>query len=52
MAGDAGQPERDAMKYKPVSHDHRKFLKNARKREGFRKAYDAMEEDLITEEAI
>src|SRR5574340_1448342 len=33
------------LKYSPVPHDHRKFLKNARKREGFRKAYDALEEE-------
>ncbi|MGB5156587.1 helix-turn-helix transcriptional regulator [Desulfobacterium sp. N47] len=32
------------LKYKPVSHDHEAFLKNARKREGFRKAYDDLEE--------
>ena len=33
------------LKYKPVSHDHEAFLKNARKREGFRKAYDDLEEE-------
>lgn len=33
------------LKYKPVSHDHETFLKNAGKREGFRKAYDDLEEE-------
>jgi len=33
------------FKYKPVSHDHKAFLKNALKREGFRKAYDGLEEE-------
>ncbi len=33
------------LRYKPVSHDHETFLKNARKREGFRKAYDDLEEE-------
>jgi hypothetical protein len=31
------------LKYKPVRHDHDAFLKKAKKREGFRKAYDALE---------
>jgi transcriptional regulator with XRE-family HTH domain len=34
------------LKYKPVSHDHKAFLKNARKREGFPQAYDALEEEF------
>ena len=33
------------LKYKPVSHDHERFLKNAQKREGFRKAYDDLKEE-------
>jgi len=33
------------LKYKPVSHDHEKFLKKARKREGFSQAYDGLEEE-------
>jgi len=35
----------DELKYEPVFHDHKAFLKNARKREGFRKAYEALEEE-------
>jgi DNA-binding XRE family transcriptional regulator len=35
------------LKYKPVSHDHERFLKNAKKREGFRKAYEDLEEEYI-----
>jgi DNA-binding XRE family transcriptional regulator len=35
------------LKYKPVFHDHERFLKNAQKREGFRKAYEALEEEYI-----
>ncbi len=33
------------LKYKPVPHDHGAFLKRARKREGFSKAYDGLEEE-------
>jgi DNA-binding XRE family transcriptional regulator len=33
------------LKYKPVSHDHKAFLKNAQKREGFSKAYSDLEEE-------
>jgi len=33
------------LNYKPVSHDHEVFLKNARKREGFRKAYEDLAEE-------
>jgi DNA-binding XRE family transcriptional regulator len=33
------------LKYEPVSHDHKAFLKNAQKREGFSKAYSDLEEE-------
>jgi DNA-binding XRE family transcriptional regulator len=33
------------LKYQPVPHDHESFLKNARKRKGFRKAYKELEEE-------
>ena len=33
------------LKYKPVSHDHKAFLKNAQKRKGFSKAYNDLEEE-------
>src|SRR3990170_3839253 len=33
------------LKYEPVSHNHKAFLKNAQKREGFRKAYSDLEEE-------
>src|SRR4030043_9494 len=33
------------LKYEPVSHDHEAFLKDAQKREGFRKAYDDLKEE-------
>jgi DNA-binding XRE family transcriptional regulator len=35
------------LKYQPVSHDHHTFLKNAKKREGFRKAYEELEEEYV-----
>jgi ribosome-binding protein aMBF1 (putative translation factor) len=35
------------MKYQPVSHNHRTFLNAALKREGFRKAYEDLEEEYI-----
>ena len=35
------------LKYKPVPHDHEAFLKDARKREGFRKAYENLEEEYL-----
>ena len=35
------------LKYEPVLHDHEAFLKKARKREGFRKAYDDLEEEYL-----
>ena len=31
------------IKYAPVRHDHKTFLKKASKRSGFREAYDALE---------
>jgi DNA-binding XRE family transcriptional regulator len=31
------------LKYKPVLHDHEKFLSKARVRKGFAEAYDALE---------
>jgi len=39
------------LKYEPVSHDHKAFLKNAKKREEFRKAYNdlAGEYSLVRE---
>ncbi|MDQ5985880.1 MAG: hypothetical protein CSYNP_01597 [Syntrophus sp. SKADARSKE-3] len=41
------------LKYKPVSHDHKAFLKKAQKREGFRKAYDDLEEEYtLTREML
>ena len=33
------------LKYKPVSDDHERFLKNAQKRVAFRKAYEDLEEE-------
>ena len=33
------------LKYEPVSHDHKAFLKNAQKRKGFSKAYNNLEEE-------
>ncbi|MFH0787418.1 MAG: helix-turn-helix transcriptional regulator [Pseudomonadota bacterium] len=33
------------LKYQPVSHDHEVFLSKALKRKGFRKAYEALEEE-------
>jgi DNA-binding XRE family transcriptional regulator len=33
------------LKYQPVPHDHGAFLKKARKRKGFRKAYKVLEEE-------
>ena len=35
----------DKLKYEPVSHDHKAFLKNAQKRKGFSKAYNDLEEE-------
>jgi len=33
------------IRYKPVSHDHKAFLKKAFKRKGFRKAYEDLKEE-------
>jgi len=33
------------LKYQPIAHNHESFLKNARKRKGFRKAYKELEEE-------
>lgn len=33
------------LKYEPVSHNHKAFLMKARKREGFRKAYNELAEE-------
>jgi len=33
------------LKYQPVSHDHKVFLEKAKKREGFKKTYEALEEE-------
>jgi DNA-binding XRE family transcriptional regulator len=35
------------LKYKPVPHDHEAFLKDAGKREGFRKAYENLEGEYL-----
>ena len=33
----------DERRYDPVKHDHKKFLKEAFKKPGFKEAYDALE---------
>jgi len=33
------------LKFHPVSHDHNAFLEKAKKREGFTKAYEELEEE-------
>jgi transcriptional regulator with XRE-family HTH domain len=35
------------LKYKPIAHDHKVFLKNARKREGFSEAYDNLNDEYV-----
>jgi DNA-binding XRE family transcriptional regulator len=35
------------LKYKPVSHDHKTFLRRARKCEGFCKAYEESEQEYL-----
>jgi len=35
----------DELKYEPVSHDRKSFLKNAQKREVFSKVYNDLEEE-------
>jgi len=37
--------DKDNLKYKPVKHDQGKFLKKAKKREGFEKVYEELEEE-------
>lgn len=34
----------DNLKYQPIAHKHASFLEKAKKREGFQKAYDELEE--------
>ena len=33
------------LKFQPVSHDHNAFIEKAKKREGFKKAYEDLEEE-------
>jgi len=33
------------LKYQPISHDHNSFIEKARKREGFKKGYEDLEEE-------
>jgi DNA-binding XRE family transcriptional regulator len=33
------------LKFKPVSHDHDAFIEKVKQREGFKKAYDDLEEE-------
>jgi ssDNA-specific exonuclease RecJ len=33
------------LKYQPVTHDHNEFLEKAGKRDGFKKAYEELEEE-------
>ena len=33
------------LKYQPVTHDHKEFLEKTKKREGFKKAYEDLEEE-------
>jgi DNA-binding XRE family transcriptional regulator len=33
------------LKFKPVIHDHAAFIEKAKQREGFKKAYDDLEEE-------
>jgi len=41
------------LKYKPVSHNHKAFLKKASKRKGFGKAYEELEEEYrLTREML
>ena len=35
------------LKYKPISHDHKTFLRKARKCEGFCKAYEDSEKEYL-----
>ena len=41
------------LRYQPVPHDHESFLKNAKRRKGFRKAYKQLEEEYkLTREML
>jgi hypothetical protein len=40
------------IKYRPVRHDHEAFLQKARKRRGFKAAYDALEVDYAVASAM
>ena len=40
------------LKYEPVPHDHKAFLKNARKRKGFSKAYNNLEAEYTLVRAM
>jgi len=41
------------IKYKPITHDHKAFLKEASKRKGFKKAYEELEEEYrLTREML
>ena len=41
------------LKYQPIPHDHEVFLKNAKRREGFRKIYEDLgEEYTLTREML
>jgi DNA-binding XRE family transcriptional regulator len=35
------------FKFKPVLHDHTAFIEKAKKREGFKKAYEELEEEYF-----
>jgi len=35
------------LKFQPVSHDHNAFLEKAKKREGFTKTYEELEEEYV-----
>jgi DNA-binding XRE family transcriptional regulator len=35
----------DELKFRPVPHDHAAFIEKANKREGFKKAYENLEEE-------
>ncbi len=41
------------VKYKPIPHDHKAFLKKALKRKGFKKAYEDLDEEYkLTREMV
>jgi len=33
------------LKFQPIAHDHNAFIEKAKKREGFKKAYDDLDEE-------